>query len=88
MRQVRIGLELDHFGVDHDELQFLRCEPEEHAGDQAVDADAFATAGRSGDEQVRHLRQIGDDRFAVHIFSERERNSGASFGFLPIGRLE
>ena len=29
--------------------------------------------GGAGDEQMRHLREIGDDRLAVNILAERER---------------
>ena len=37
---------------------------------------------------MRHLRQIGDDCFAVNVFAERQRNSAPRFRFLPIGRFE
>ena len=73
MRQRVVDLHLDHLRIDHDEAQFLRREPEDHARDQRIDADAFAAAGRSGDEQMRHLREIGDDRFAVNVLAQRQR---------------
>ena len=49
-------------------------EPVEHARDERVDADALAAAGGAGDEQMRHLREIGDDRLAVNVLAERERD--------------
>ena len=73
MRQRIVDLHLDHLRIDHDEAQFLRREAVEHARDERIDADALAAAGRAGDEQVRHLREIGDDRLAVNIFAQRER---------------
>ena len=86
MRQRIVDLHLDHLGIDHDEAQLIRREPEEHARDERVDADALAAAGRARDEQMRHLREIGDDRFAVNILAEREREfRGASRSNPPIG---
>ena len=81
MRQRVVDLHLDHFRIDHDETQLFRREPVEHARDERVDADAFAAAGRAGDEQMRHLREIGDDGFAVNIFAERERELRGSLPF-------
>ena len=51
---------------------------------ERIDADALAAARGAGDEQVRHLREIGDDRLAVDILAERERESCARFRFFPI----
>ena len=36
-----------------------------------VDADGLAGAGRSGDEQVRHRREIAHERLAVDRLAER-----------------
>ena len=88
MRQGVIHLHLDHFRIDHDEAELFRREPEDHAGDERVDANALAAAGRPRDEQVRHLRQIGDDRLAVNVLTQRERQFGFRTRFLPILRLE
>ena len=41
-----------------------------------------------GDQQVRHLREIGDDCFAVNIFAERERQFRFRAGLFPILRLQ
>src|SRR5207249_1502994 len=35
--------------------------------------------------EMRHLRQISDDRLAVHIFAQRQRNLRLRFGFFPVG---
>ena len=87
MRQRVVDLHLDHLRIDHDETQILRREAVEHAGDERVDADALAGAGGAGDEQVRHLREVGDDRFAVNILAQRERNL-ARLCALPNRRLQ
>ena len=39
---------------------------------------------RTGDEQMRHLCEIGNDGLAVNVLAERERNSTARFCFFPI----
>src|SRR5205823_10552699 len=53
----------------------------EQGGDDGIDANGFAGAGAAGDEQVRHLREIRDDRVAVNVFAERQRD--ASPGAAP-----
>ena len=88
MRQRVVHLHLDHFRIDHNEAQFLRSKTKEHARDKRVDADALAAPGRAGDEQVRHLREIGDNRFPVDIFAQREREFDVRLRFLPILRLQ
>ena len=52
----------------------------------AVDANGFARAGAAGDEQMRHLREVGDDRVAINILAERQRNF--RLGIAPFLRLE
>jgi len=84
VRKRIVMLKLDHFRIDHDKAQFFRRESEEHARDERIDADAFASTSRTGDEQMRHLREIGDDRFAVDVFAERERDFASRFRFIPI----
>src|SRR5690606_23764636 len=55
-------------------------------GDDGVDADGFAGAGRAGDQQVRHAREVGDQRLARDVFAERDRDLGASAA--PVFGLE
>ena len=81
-----VNLQLDDFRVDHHEAQFLRRKTEEQRGNDGVDADRLARAGGTGDEQVRHLGQVGDDRLAVDVLAECERNLG--LGFFPLGRVD
>ena len=86
MRECVVNLHLDHLGIDHDEAELIGRETEEHARDERVDADALAAAGRAGDEEMRHLREIGDDRFAVNVLAERDRQLGCAR--VPILRLQ
>ncbi len=86
MRERVVDLHLDHLGIDHDEAELIGREPVKHARDERVDADALAAAGRPGDEEMRHLREIGDDRFAVNIFAESDRQLRG--GRVPIFRLQ
>ena len=85
MRQRIICLQLDHLWIDEYEAHFFRSEPKEHAGNQRIDTNAFATTGSTGNQEVRHLRQIGDDCFTVNIFAQRQRNFRVRFCFFPIG---
>jgi hypothetical protein len=85
MRQRTICLKFDHLRVNDHQAQFFGRETKEHAGDQCIDANALATAGGTSDQQMRHLRQIGDDRLAINIFAQRERNFGMSLCLFPIG---
>ena len=65
--------QLDALRVDHHEAQLLGRVVHQEAGDDRVDADALAAAGRAGDQQVRHLREVGGDRLAGDALAERER---------------
>ena len=73
VRDVVVHPELQPLRVDHDHPHIVRRRAIEDARQHAVDADRFARAGRSGDEQVRHRRQIGHVRFAVDGLAERQR---------------
>ena len=88
MRKRVVMLKLDHFRIDHDEAQLFRRESKEHAGDERINANAFASASRASHQQMRHLREIRDDRLAVNIFAERKREFTARFRFFPISGLQ
>ena len=51
--------------------------PVQDRQDHRVDADRFAGAGRAGDQQMRHARQIGDDRLARDVLAERQHQPPA-----------
>ena len=82
VRQRVVLLQLDDLRIDHHEAKLVGRETVKQRGDDGVDANRFARAGAAGDEQVRHFREVGDDRMAVNIFAQRERN--ARFGVAAI----
>ncbi len=47
--------------------------PKEDAREHRVDADRLAGAGRTGDQQVRHRRQVADEGLAVDRLAQRQR---------------
>ena len=88
MRQRIIKLHLNYLRIDHDETQLFWRKSKEHAGDERVDADTFPAARGASYEQMGHLRQIGDDGFAIDVFTERQRNFRVSLRLVPVGRLQ
>ena len=79
-------LEFDDFGVNHDKAQFVRGEAIEEGRDDGVDANRFAGAGAAGDEQVGHLREVGDDGGAIDVLAESDGDAG--LGVAPFVGLE
>ena len=77
VRKVLVDLELDHLRVDQDQLDLVGPRLEEDRGDERVDADALARAGRAGDQEMRHRAQVVHDRLAVDVLAEA-RASGAT----------
>ena len=59
VRDVFVHPELEPLGVDHDQPHVVGRRAVEDAREHRVDADRLAGAGRAGDEQVRHRRQVG-----------------------------
>ena len=72
MRQATVLAELDLLWIDQDELDFVRRARDQQRGDQAVDAHALARPGRACDEQVRHAREVADDRLAGHVHPDAD----------------
>ena len=73
VRDVLVHPELEPLRVDHDQPHVVRRRAVEDAGEHRVEADRLAGAGRAGDQQVRHRREVGDERLAVDRLAERER---------------
>ena len=68
-----VDLELDHLGVDQDELDLVRARLEEDGRDEGVDGHALARAGRPRDQEVRHGPQVVDDGLSVDVLAEGQR---------------
>src|ERR1017187_2375446 len=79
-------LQLDDLRINHHEAQLIRRKAVEQGRDDGVDADRFAGTGRTCDETVRHLRQVGDNRMAIDVLAQRDGN--ARLGVAPFVRLE
>ena len=84
VRDAREHLELDLLGVDQDQLHFLRRAREQEAREDRVHAHRLARAGRAGDEQVRHAREVLDHGRALGVDAEEQRQAEvlAVVGFL------
>ena len=70
--QAVVGRQLDPLEVHQDHPDVVRRRLAQQAGDDRVDHDALARAGRAGDEQVRHLGQVDRLGDAGHVAPERE----------------
>ena len=76
MRDVLVDRELDHLGIDHDDLALVGRQPVEQRQDHRVDRDRLARARGAGDQQVRHAREIDHHRLAADVLAERQRQRG------------
>ena len=75
-QQVRdrlVVVELDPLGVDQDHAHLVGARAQEDRGEDRVDAARLARAGRAGDQQVRHAREVGVDGLAVDALAEPDR---------------
>ena len=72
--------ELQPLGVDEDELDLGRRGLVEDAGDQGVEADALAGAGRPGDEEMGHQGQVGHGDLVVDRLAQGEGQLGGDSG--------
>ena len=79
MRDAVIDRQFQHLRIDHDEFAAVGRHPVQDRQDHRVDADRFAGARRAGDQQMRHAREIGDDRLAADILAERQREPARMF---------
>ena len=77
MGQRGIHRELDHFGVDHQELELLGRVGVDEARDERVDAHRLPRPRGAGDEQVRHLGQVVDDLAALEVAADGHRQGAA-----------
>ena len=55
VRQLLVGAQLDHLGVDHQHPHFVGPPGHQHRNDDRVQADALAGTGAAGDQQVRQV---------------------------------
>ena len=82
MEEVRNPLVAGQFeplGIDHEELDLIRRRLEEDAADHGVERDALPRTGRSGDQEMGHADQIGDDGSADDVFPEGDGQPAGRF---------
>ncbi len=87
MRDAVIDGEFEHFRIDHDQPALLRRHPVDQRQDHGVDGDRLAGAGGAGDQQMRHARQVDDDRLAADGLAEAERQLRGVF-VVVLGRQQ
>ena len=87
VRDAVVDGELEHLRVDHDQPALFRPQPVEQAQDHGVDGDRLAGAGGAGDQQMRHAREIDDDRFAADGLAEAERQFRGRVDVVVAGEL-
>ena len=87
VRDAVVDGELEHFRVDHDQPALFRPQPVEQAQDHGVDGDRLAGSGGAGDQQMRHAREIDDDRFAADRLAEAERQFRGGVDIVVAGEL-
>ena len=75
MRQFAVRLHFHHLGIHQNKLQLLRAELIEHGKNHAVDAHGLTGTRGTGHQRMRHGSKVTDNRVAVHILTQRHRNT-------------
>ena len=88
MRQPVVGRQLDPLEVDQHEAHLGGGRTHQQAGDDRVDADRLARAGRAGDQQVRHPGEIGPDGVAGDVLAEPDRERARRRGQVVVDVAE
>ena len=73
MRDRLVVVELDPLRVDQDHPHLVRRRAQQDRREQGVDAARLARAGRAGDQEVRHAREVGPDGVARDVLAEPHR---------------
>ena len=73
MRDAFVDGKLEHLRVDHDQAHVLGRGLVEQAQHHGVQRNRLAGAGRAGNEQMGHPRQVGHDGLAADVLAERQR---------------
>ncbi len=76
------GYHLHSLGVDENQPHLSRCGLHQETGDNAVKTDRFAAPGSPGDEDMRHLGNVSDNRFPGSTLSQGHHKFGFGPGFL------
>ena len=72
MRDAVVNAEFQHLRVDHDHPAFFGRQLIQQGQDHGVDRDGLTGTRGTGDQQVRHFREVGDNRLAADVFAQRK----------------
>ncbi len=70
VRNAFVDRQFEHLRVDHDQLGVFRAGLEQDRQDHRVHTHRLTGTGGTGHQQVRHLRQVGDNRPAADIVAQ------------------
>ena len=73
MRYAIVNGEFQHLRINHQHAAVFRRVAIKQRQNHRIDAHRLAGARGSGNEQMRHARQIGDNGFAAYRFAQSER---------------
>src|SRR5690606_18834071 len=73
MRNVGVKAEFETLWIDHDELHLVGACPIEYRHYECVHADGFSRTGRTRDQQMRHLCELGNVMRAIDGLAECKR---------------
>ena len=76
VRNAVVHAQLDHFGVDHDELDLFRLRLIQKRDNERIHAHRLAGTGCTGNEQVRQLSDIADDAVSADVLTDSKRHLG------------
>ena len=71
VRQTVVYIQLDLLRVDEDKLNLVGSRLEEQAHENAVNADRLTHTGGTCNENVRHLRNVHEDRLSGNVHAQR-----------------
>ena len=77
VRNAFVNAQLQHFRVNHNHAHVFRRCFEEHGQNHGVHAYGFTRTCRTGNQQMRRFGQVGNNRLAGDVLSERK----GQFGF-------
>ena len=70
VRDALVVRQLHPLRVDQDHSHVVRGGPQQNRRDQAIHACGLARSGTASDKQMRHLREVGDDRGALDVLAQ------------------
>ena len=85
MRNTVINTQFHYLWINHDKLDILRRSFIQNTHDQCIDTDTLSGTGRSCDQDMRHFRNIRNDRLSCDILTDSKGK--IAFEILKVIRL-